>query len=323
MKYKKRRQNTLFYLFVFIFALSCTAKNVAKPYLGLTPPGITPVLFAPDTICRPDRYEQYSVWSADGMQFYYQHTDETWDNSNRFVIENKNGKWGDPVRIDAGDEAPDGIPEMFVSLNWGMTQAFTSDGKRAYVAGTKTKDDNEEPNIWMSEKIDSKWSDPINLDLPLKKDEQIWYISVSNDQDIYLTLGNEEQNRYGIFRAKCVDGRYPEIEDITNKIGAKRCFFHFIDPEEKFILFTIWGGKIGHGQHDIYVSFSEDDKGNLWSKPKNLGPEINTNICDMAPYVTPDGKYLFFSRRGLGRKDKVELADIYWVSSEVIHRLKD
>jgi hypothetical protein len=43
-----------------------------------------------------------------------------------------------------------------------------------------------------------------------------------------------------------------------------------------------------------------------------MGNEINTTGYEFCPFVTDDGKYLFFSRDG----------DIYWVDAKVIDGLR-
>jgi outer membrane protein OmpA-like peptidoglycan-associated protein/tetratricopeptide (TPR) repeat protein len=52
----------------------------------------------------------------------------------------------------------------------------------------------------------------------------------------------------------------------------------------------------GLGGLDIY-SCKKDKKG-AWTVVKNLGPAINTEYDDDAPYIEPDGKTLYFSSRG-------------------------
>lgn len=43
----------------------------------------------------------------------------------------------------------------------------------------------------------------------------------------------------------------------------------------------------------MYISFrSEDGK---WSKPVNMGAEVNSNGMDYCPNLTPDKKHLMFS----------------------------
>jgi len=60
----------------------------------------------------------------------------------------------------------------------------------------------------------------------------------------------------------------------------------------------------GFGGADIWVSHLADD--GSWEEPRNLGPEINTSGDEEAPFITNDGRILFFSstgHRGLGEQD--------------------
>lgn len=87
---------------------------------------------------------------------------------------------------------------------------------------------------------------------------------------------------------------------------------------------------------DIYVSFN---KNGSWGSPVKLGDKINTLYSDFGPYISPDGKYLFFSSfRYYSAEDFVgktyekiiELyespqngyASLYWVDAEIIQKLK-
>jgi len=49
------------------------------------------------------------------------------------------------------------------------------------------------------------------------------------------------------------------------------------------------------GNTDIYLSVKRDS---VWQDVVNLGPVINTDMAERTPYLTPDGKYLFFSSTG-------------------------
>jgi len=48
-----------------------------------------------------------------------------------------------------------------------------------------------------------------------------------------------------------------------------------------------------------------------------MGPEINTAADEYGPRVSPDGKYLFFTREVRGKT-----MDIYWVSALIVDRLR-
>jgi hypothetical protein len=53
------------------------------------------------------------------------------------------------------------------------------------------------------------------------------------------------------------------------------------------------GGERGHGGADLHVSFRTPSG---WTPARNLGPLVNTDATEFCPYVTPDGRWLFFTR---------------------------
>jgi len=66
----------------------------------------------------------------------------------------------------------------------------------------------------------------------------------------------------------------------------------------------------GFGSNDLYVIFKKE--GSLWSKPLNLGADINTAGMDMSPYLATDLRTLYFTSERNGQ------ADMY-----VSHRIGD
>lgn len=72
-------------------------------------------------------------------------------------------------------------------------------------------------------------------------------------------------------------------------------------------------GADSYGGCDLYVAFPLNDT--AWTRPVNLGRTINTPGDEDAPYLSPDGKTLFFNSNGHGGLGN---HDIY-----VSHRLSD
>ncbi len=54
--------------------------------------------------------------------------------------------------------------------------------------------------------------------------------------------------------------------------------------------------KGGHGANDIYVSRKQAD--GQWSEPVALGPGVNTGCDELSPFVTGDGRWLYFASSG-------------------------
>jgi hypothetical protein len=70
----------------------------------------------------------------------------------------------------------------------------------------------------------------------------------------------------------------------------------------------------GAGEDDLYVTFRQPDTS--WGNPAHLGDKINSSHSENRPYVSPDGKYLFYASTRRGNRD------IYWVFSGIIDDLK-
>jgi tetratricopeptide (TPR) repeat protein len=81
-----------------------------------------------------------------------------------------------------------------------------------------------------------------------------------------------------------------------------------ISPDGKTLYFTS-DRPGGQGGLDIYKS-SLDEKKGKWGEPVNLGSQINTEYNENTPFVSPDGKYLFFSSEG---HKSIGGYDIYYV----------
>ena len=85
-------------------------------------------------------------------------------------------------------------------------------------------------------------------------------------------------------------------------------------PDESYVIFSS-NRSGGYGGNDIYISFRKTD--GTWTKAINLGPEINNNDMQLWPYVSPDGKFLFYINledRGNG--------EVYWLDAGILRDLR-
>ncbi|WP_052732434.1 OmpA family protein [Hymenobacter terrenus] len=63
----------------------------------------------------------------------------------------------------------------------------------------------------------------------------------------------------------------------------------------------------GIGGQDVFVSFPVPNVPNNWTKPKNLGPNVNTIKSDFAPFLAADEKTLYFASEGRGGYGKSDI----------------
>ncbi len=88
-----------------------------------------------------------------------------------------------------------------------------------------------------------------------------------------------------------------------------------IAPNGELIVFTACenvygeygGGKKGLGSCDLFYSFRV---GNQWSKPRNMGPNINSRNWETQPSISADGRTLYFVRANK-KKRGINNLDIY------------
>jgi hypothetical protein len=85
-----------------------------------------------------------------------------------------------------------------------------------------------------------------------------------------------------------------------------------IAPDESFMVFNDAFRPGGLGYADLYLTLRLPD--GTWAKPRNLGPKINSAYIEFGPRISPDKKYLFFTRStGWNLSPGRDTADIYWV----------
>ncbi|MEL7161007.1 MAG: OmpA family protein, partial [Bacteroidota bacterium] len=88
-----------------------------------------------------------------------------------------------------------------------------------------------------------------------------------------------------------------------------------ISPDGRLLFFSS-NREGGYGGNDIYASARTADGG--WSKPQNLGPNVNTSGQESFPFWAADGRTLFFTSTGhpgLGGQDLFRIvlgADNTW-----------
>jgi hypothetical protein len=166
-------------------------------------------------------------------------------------------------------------------------------------------------------KVGNSWSQPALLNMAYQSlpGSLGWDFAMARDSSIYFSVYTSS---YGsdIYRSNLLNGQYSIFERLPSEINTTfNEISNFIDPREKYILFG--SNRTGsYGLHDVYVSFKKTD--GTWTPAQNMGDKINGPNEDSFPWVTPDGKYLFFNSAKTG-----DLAyNAYWVDSKVIDRLK-
>ena len=161
-------------------------------------------------------------------------------------------------------------------------------------------------SIWKVKREAEKWGKAEYITENQINKSFSMYVTFSNKGNLYYT--GRFGRKFGICKIAKIDKGYSKPEFLPNEINSLAGAAHpFISPDEKYLIFD--SQELGRGKPEIYISFKTDNK---WSKAVKFNTEINAAKKEFAASVSPDGKYMFFSREG----------NIYWVSSKVIDDLK-
>lgn len=305
-------------LLMAVFLAGCTNQKdlpvLTGSYLGQDPPGMTPEIFAPG-ILSSSYSEIKAVFSPDGKEIYYQ----LWGEPFPVIVmmKEKFGRWTKPEVAPFSGQIIEGYN-------------ISPDGKKMFIASQRPLSGEEKPSedsrVWVTEKSEEGWGE-----LKVLKPSIFGYPAVAENGNLYLATGD-------IWISEYVNGDYAEMKKLGNSINTDEFYEEdlYIAPDESYLLFCRRDD--GFGSWDIFVSFRRED--GTWTKAKNMGKKINSSVSEVYPFVTPDGKYLFFSSRRTTHKafsqvpityeEKIKIltgpgngnADIYWVDAGIIQEYK-
>ena len=190
------------------------------------------------------------------------------------------------------------------------------DGRVLYFARishpNNTHGDKGSQDIWYSEfdEAGKKWGTARRMGFPLNKYKYNCAYSITPDGQTMLVKGSYSNGNYetrGFSMSKKTASGWspPQKMDIPSYVGLSKGQFDcgFMSADGKVLLMA-FSEKKNSKEDDIYVSFRLKD--GSWSKPMDLGPEINSKFTETTPFLAPDGATLYFSSDrdgGLGSND--------------------
>ncbi len=266
------------------------------PYLGQKPPGLIPEVFAPGIISIKGRSEFGMSFSPDLDEMYITFQEKYGVPADIYFSKLEGNQWTPFKKANFTQGKKAGEMEPNVSY----------DGNKIYF--TAYNADFTDTKIWYVNRLNNGWSDAIKLDSPVNEDE-VMTSTVAKNGDLYYT---NLSKRFRTYYSPNINGEYPKALEADIEFGGHA----FISPSQDYLLADGRDRKNENKKDaDLFVYFKKKD--GAWTKPINLGIEVSSTFDETVATVTPDGKYLFFSRRTEG-----EQSNLYWVSTEVIENVR-
>ena len=269
-----------------------TGRN--QPYLGQTPPGTTPQVFAPGIVSAAAGIEFAITFSPDGREIYFTRRIDGGRNTLMVCRWEKDG-WTAPEAAAFTKDFPANEPHV------------TPDGRRLYFGCWRPKPGTEQPayGIWVVERTaDGGWGEP-------RYHGEGMYVSVARNGNLYM-MDFAGSPGPGLALYPWADGRYGPPRRLGEAVNSPREAVHaHIAPDESRLLFDSYNrpGAQG-GEGDLFICFKNPD--GSWGEAMNLGAAVNTPATNFCPSISPDGKYIFYTT----------YRDIYWVSAKILDELK-
>lgn len=260
-------------------------------YFGLQPPGLIPEPFAPD-ILSPEGLFEGGTFSPDMKNYYFSRKNGKYKKRTFFVIRYENNKWGS---------------ESETEIKW---PRYSKNGNKIY-SGNQYR-----------ERTESGWSELKSMGAPFT-DKHIMGISFSDVGTAYFDEFERPDTVGAISYTHFINGKYEPRQKMGPEINTGTWIAHpQVAPDESYLIWDVVR-EDGYGKSDIYISFRMND--GTWLPAKNLGPLINTVLQESGAGVTPDGKYLFFSRGHWELKEDGMsnwVGKPYWVDAKVIEAMR-
>ncbi|MCU0372585.1 MAG: T9SS type A sorting domain-containing protein [Ignavibacteria bacterium] len=284
---------------------SNSALTDSLPYIGQTRPDTIPLRFGPSYLITNGSWGWHGSpkFSPDGKEMFFvkYYFNLPAGNAKMYFMKDVNGVWTMPASPSFASDSIDNSPVYF------------PDGNKLYFSSKRSG----EMKYYYVTRQGSSWSQPSLLNMAYQSlpGSLGWDFSISQDSTIYFSLYTQAF-AMEIYFSKLVNGMYQTFDRLPSQINT---LFNeatpYISPDGKYLIFMS-NRTGGYGLHDLYISFRKADS--TWTQSQNMGNILNGSHEDSFPWVTFDGKYMFFNSLKTG-----DLAyNAYWVDSKVIDRFK-
>lgn len=181
----------------------------------------------------------------------------------------------------------------------------SSDGRKLYFSRMKHEENTTTEDlgdIWVSTlQTNGQWGRAERMAWPLNNPAPNYIISLSNDRTRMLlanTYYPNGENKGGGFSSsmKTATGwTVPQDVVVTDWYNRDNLMEACASPDGTALLMAIRTDNT-RGRRDIFASFLQED--NTWSRPVNIGNDVNSFGEESYPFIAADGVTMYFSSEG-------------------------
>lgn len=152
-------------------------------------------------------------------------------------------------------------------------------------------------DVYCSEVKNGIWQAPKNIGEPINSETHDACVAVSADLQQMIVYRTSPDGLSGdLFHSEATEKGWGPMVKFGPEINSEAREFSATFNLENNVIYFSSDREGGYGGKDIYRVVKLPN--NKWSKPWNLGPQINTPYDEDAPFLHINGKTLYFSSKG-------------------------
>jgi outer membrane protein OmpA-like peptidoglycan-associated protein len=148
-------------------------------------------------------------------------------------------------------------------------------------------------------KTDSIWHKAVNMGPPINTDENEGALCISPDGKYIFFAACNRPDGYGscdLYWSRKTGDTWSDPENLGSVVNSAAWDSQPSFSSDGKTLYFASKRQGGKGSSDLWKSELQPD--GSWTPPVNLGDSINTPLEEMAPFIHPDNRTLYFASRG-------------------------
>jgi tetratricopeptide (TPR) repeat protein len=205
-----------------------------------------------------------------------------------------------PINVtftNAGPEVNTEFPDYFPWVTADEQQIFFTSRRKGGHASSVESDGYYSSDVFMCSVLDGKWDKAKNIGNTINSslDEEVVGIKPDgNELIIYIDHIDQVEDLYV---TKKKGASYSKIEKLGENVSNEKEYSGSIaETENGPVLFFVRKDKQSIGETDIYMAKMLPN--GQWALPQHLGDNINTHYREDFPWLSADGKTLYFASEG-------------------------
>ena len=204
-----------------------------------------------------------------------------------------------PVRVEItnlGSVINSSFPDYSPVITADETELLFTSRRPGSTGGLLTEDGEYFEDVYISyRKEDDEWTNPVGIDANINTTTHEATINISPGGD-QLFIYKDDNGDGNIYSCDLDGDKWSTPKKLNSNINTKSWETHCSVTADGITLYFVSDKKGGYGGRDIYASKRLPN--GEWGIARNLGPEINTEYDEDAPFIHPDGKTFIFSSSG-------------------------